>query len=84
MIFFDTKKNKCKRTSSVDRILIKRDSKHRSLFYKPPKYKISLHNPKPARRIYIPKKNNQTRPLGIHSIIDIIYQEICKLALDPM
>ncbi len=36
-IYVDTKKNKCKRTSSVDRILIKRDSKHRSLFYKPPK-----------------------------------------------
>ena len=55
-----------------------------ALFYKLKDYKISLHKPKPVQRIYIPKKNGKKRPLGIPTIIDRIYQEICKLALEPM
>lgn len=79
-----TKKNKGKRTSGVDGMLIKEDYERMGLFYKLSEYKINLHNPKPVRRIYIPKKNNKKRPLGIPTIIDRIYQEICKLALEPM
>ena len=79
-----TKKNKGKRTSGVDGMLIKTDYERMGLFYKLSEYKISLHNPKPVRRVYIPKKNNKKRPLGIPTIIDRIYQEICKLALEPM
>lgn len=79
-----TKRNKGKRTSGIDGMVIKSDYERMALFYKLLEYKISLHNPKPVRRVYIPKKNGKTRPLGIPSIIDRIYQEVCKLALEPM
>ena len=83
-IYVVTKRNKGRRTSGIDGMVIKTDSERMAIFYKLCEYKISLHNPKPTRRINIPKKNNKTRPLGIPSIIDRIYQQICKLALEPM
>ena len=79
-----TKRNKGKRTSGIDGVVIQSDYERMALFYKLCDYKISFHNPKPVRRVYIPKKNGKTRPLGIPSIIDRIYQEVCKLALDPI
>ena len=52
---------------------------------------ISLHEPKPAYRIHIPKKNNKTRPLSIPVIVDRVYQELLRnhngniaLSLFPM
>lgn len=83
-IYIVTKRNKGRRTSGIDGKVIRTNSERMALFYKLSEYKISLHNPKPVRRIHIPKKNNKTRPLGIPSIIDRVYQEICKLALEPM
>lgn len=79
-----TKKNKGRKTSGIDNKVFKHDYERMELFYKLKDYKISLHKPKPVQRIYIPKKNGKKRPLGIPTIIDRIYQEICKLALEPM
>ena len=55
-IYVVTKRNKGKRTSGIDGKSIKTDSERMTLFYKLSNYKISLHNPKSVRRIYIPKK----------------------------
>ena len=60
-----TKENKGRYTSGIDGMVIKRDCDRMALFYKLSEYKISLHNPKPVRRLYVMKKNGKTRPLGI-------------------
>ncbi len=40
-------------------------------------------NPKPAKRVYIPKKNGLKRPLGIPTITDRCIQAMVKNALEP-
>ena len=79
-----TRINRGKRTAGVDSEVILTNAGRMQLFYKLRDCKINLHRPKPVRRIYIPKKNGKLRPLGIPTIIDRIYQEICKCALEPI
>ncbi|WP_293120858.1 reverse transcriptase N-terminal domain-containing protein [Moorena sp. SIO4G3] len=45
--------------------------------------KTKLWEPKPTRRMYIPKPNGKQRPLGIPSITDRCIQAIVKNALEP-
>jgi len=78
-----TQINKGKRTPGIDGFRALSDKKRGELADTMGTMNIKLHNPKPAYRMYIKKKNGKLRSLGIPAITDRIYQEIIRMALEP-
>ena len=78
-----TQTNKGKRTPGVDGNLALTDAERGKLFVKIRRRDINKHKPKPVFRTQIPKSNGKTRSLGIPTIMDRVYQELLRLAMEP-
>lgn len=78
-----TQENKGKKTAGVDGMIIKTEDERMNLYRKMYSRTIAHHNPKPSYRTYIKKKNGKLRPLSIPIIVDRVWQNVMKMALEP-
>jgi len=76
-----TQTNAGKNTPGVDKLVIKTPAARGKMVDALANY--TLWKAKPAKRVYIPKKNNKRRPLGIPVVVDRCLQAMVKNALEP-
>ncbi|MGE6578273.1 group II intron reverse transcriptase/maturase [Paenibacillus xylanexedens] len=79
------KTNTGSNTAGVDNVTIK-EIKDNDLdsYIKAVKLKLTQFKPDTVRRVFIPKANGKTRPLGIPTMIDRLAQQCMKQVLEPI
>lgn len=76
-----TQQNQGKHTPGVDGVVVDTPEARVQLLQEG--LSLKGYRPKPVRRVYIPKANGKTRPLGIPTVKDRVMQAIVKFALEP-
>jgi RNA-directed DNA polymerase len=76
-----TQQNAGRHTPGVDGVVCKAPEDRVTLLESGLEFKG--YEPKPVRRVYIPKVNGKVRPLGIPTVKDRVMQAVVKLALEP-
>lgn len=76
-----TQQNQGKHTPGVDGVVV--DTPEARVQLLQDGLSLKGYRPKPVRRVYIPKANGKTRPLGIPTVKDRVMQAIVKFALEP-
>jgi len=76
-----TQQNQGKRTPGVDGVVVDTPEVRVQLLQEG--LNLKGYRPKPVRRVYIPKANGKTRPLGIPTVKDRVTQAVVKFALEP-
>ena len=76
-----TQENDGKRTPGIDGVVCATPEARLALLQDG--LSLQGYQPKPVRRVYIPKANGQRRPLGIPTMKDRTMQAIVKMALEP-
>jgi RNA-directed DNA polymerase len=76
-----TQQNQGKHTPGVDGVVVDTPEARVQLLQQG--LTLKGYRPMPGRRVYIPKANGKTRPLGIPTVKDRVMQAIVKFALEP-
>jgi group II intron reverse transcriptase/maturase len=85
LAYRDIKRNTGSKTAGYDELTIQ-DIKELSVLKVIRKVKMMFehYTPQPVRRVFIPKANGKTRPLGIPTIWDRLFQQCMLQVLEPI
>lgn len=85
LAFRNIKRNKGSNTAGVDKKTIKDlETIPRDKFVELAKRKMSFYQPKPVKRVEIPKHDGKMRPLGIPAMWDRVVQQCILQVLEPI
>ena len=85
LAYRNIRRNQGSKTPGIDKKTIKYfDDMDTTKYINLIKGKLANYNPKPIRRVEIPKDNGSTRKLGIPCMVDRLVQQCIKQVLEPI